>query len=110
MQANLVSSQIICVEYDLLGVQQLTPKVDTDCICDSGFLAFASLSRSSAASNSTQDGDGAENRPMSVDWLCTVSADQLQSHFAWHLKQARATYVPHKHEAADGCRMPTVAG
>ncbi len=32
MQANLVCSQIICVEYDLLSVQQLTPKVDTDCI------------------------------------------------------------------------------
>lgn len=57
MQANLVSSQIICVEYDLLSVHQLTPKVDTDCICDSGFLAFAGLSRSSAATNSEQDGD-----------------------------------------------------
>ena len=109
MQTNLVSSQTICVEYDLLSVQQLTPKVDTDCICDSGFLAFASLSRSSAATDSKQDGDRVENRPMRVDWLFTVSADQLQSHFAWHLKQSRATYVPHKHEAADDCRIPTVA-
>ena len=45
-----------------------------------------------------------------MDWLCTVSADQLQSHFAWHLKQSRATYVPHKHKAADDCTTPTVAG
>jgi len=47
---------------------------------------------------------------MRVNWLCTVSADQLQRNFAWHLKQSRATYVPHKHEASDDCRMPTVAG
>lgn len=44
MQANPVSSHIICVEYDLLSVQQLTPEVDTDCIFDSSFLAFTSLS------------------------------------------------------------------
>ena len=61
MQANLVSSRIIGVEYDLLSVQQLTPKVDTDFICDRGFIAFASLSRSSAATNLKQDGDRTEN-------------------------------------------------
>ncbi len=43
MQANLVSSQIICVEYDLLGVQQLTPKVDTDCIMTVASLHLQAL-------------------------------------------------------------------